>query len=158
MDTKLRLKEWRESRGFSQRELARNAGLALSTINELETGKREPNWKTMRKLGAAFDTPPAALEYAPETVGAEATIALDGLRLLAYGVPHEGRVSAARVAKHLERLGIVPEYRDELGHQIRVALDFLRALADVLGVPMESMALEREAAAAECRKDLGDDA
>lgn len=61
----IQLREWRQFFGLSQRELAKQAGLAVSTINDVETGKREPNWQTMRKLGKVFDATPAQLAYYP---------------------------------------------------------------------------------------------
>lgn len=65
MGTTIRLKEWRHFHELSQRELARKAGLAVSTINALETGKREPNWQTLRKLAAAYGVVPANLAFSP---------------------------------------------------------------------------------------------
>lgn len=54
MGETIRLKEWRESRLLSQRELAKRAGVAVSTVNDVEGHRREPSWKTLRKLGKTF--------------------------------------------------------------------------------------------------------
>ena len=43
MNINERLKMLRESNGLSQEELARQAGLARSTISQIENGKRELN-------------------------------------------------------------------------------------------------------------------
>jgi DNA-binding XRE family transcriptional regulator len=44
------LQVWRAYRGYSQRELAKRAGVGLATINRLETGVTRANWKTVARL------------------------------------------------------------------------------------------------------------
>jgi transcriptional regulator with XRE-family HTH domain len=46
----------RHERGWSQVELARQSGVAHSTINYLELGKRVPTIQTLRKLARAYGT------------------------------------------------------------------------------------------------------
>ena len=49
------LKRVRRSKGFSQRGLAKAAGVSPSTIYELETGRRIANPSTLTKLAKALD-------------------------------------------------------------------------------------------------------
>src|SRR5215217_5433892 len=71
-----RLKEWRESRGLLQKELASEAGLSEFTINRIETGDNiRPN--TARKVADALgvevadliESPPVPLAGAPQESG-----------------------------------------------------------------------------------------
>ena len=55
------LREIRESRFLTQRELATKAGLTVATVSRLETGKRRPHFTTVRKLAAALGVRPEAL-------------------------------------------------------------------------------------------------
>jgi transcriptional regulator with XRE-family HTH domain len=56
-----RLKELREERSFSTRELAAMAGISHITVTRIETGKRHPQPKTARQLAAALGVSPAVL-------------------------------------------------------------------------------------------------
>jgi transcriptional regulator with XRE-family HTH domain len=47
---------WRAYRGMSRRELAAAAGMAVSTIKDIETGKRNPRPSTLRRIAKALDT------------------------------------------------------------------------------------------------------
>ena len=46
---------------LTQEELAAKAGLGLPTISRIETGKVEPQFRTIRKLARALDLDPAEL-------------------------------------------------------------------------------------------------
>lgn len=46
--------QWRAVRGLTQRELAAQTGMALSTINQIETGKSKPQPTTLRRLARAL--------------------------------------------------------------------------------------------------------
>jgi transcriptional regulator with XRE-family HTH domain len=48
--------QWRAARNLTQRELAARTGLSLTTINEIETGKRKPRPTTLRRLASALET------------------------------------------------------------------------------------------------------
>lgn len=48
------LRRVREKRGLSQRELARAAGMYHPAIHSIESGKRTPTLRTMRKLAQAL--------------------------------------------------------------------------------------------------------
>jgi DNA-binding XRE family transcriptional regulator len=63
----LKLKELRERAGFTQPVLAQMAGLSKGGLADLEQGRYNPNWTTVRALAAAlgvtadaFDEPLAA--------------------------------------------------------------------------------------------------
>jgi transcriptional regulator with XRE-family HTH domain len=59
------LRDLRESRGLSQRDLARLAEVDVTTVNAIETGKRKPFPTTRRKLARALRVRPEAIEYGP---------------------------------------------------------------------------------------------
>jgi ribosome-binding protein aMBF1 (putative translation factor) len=46
---------WRQHRGLSLRILAGEAGVSYSYLSEIETGKKEPAVKTLKRLTAALD-------------------------------------------------------------------------------------------------------
>jgi len=71
----VRLKELRASANLSQNGLARQSGLSVDAIRQLEYGRREPSFDTLLKLAAglgvslsAFD-PPAEPEPTPPPRG-----------------------------------------------------------------------------------------
>lgn len=49
-----RLKAVRESRGYSQAELAKKAGLQATAISHFETGSRSPSFDNLRRLSDAL--------------------------------------------------------------------------------------------------------
>ncbi len=51
-----RLRELRESKGLSQGELAKMAGLKPASISHFETGQRSPSFANLRKLADALST------------------------------------------------------------------------------------------------------
>jgi transcriptional regulator with XRE-family HTH domain len=103
----LRLREWREHWGLSQRALAGRAGLALSTVNELETGKRQPNFRTLRKLSDAFGVSWPALCERPGSLTAKSIDVIHALYDLSGKVEWlapdtgEGEEAAEQVARYL---------------------------------------------------------
>ncbi|TPI53308.1 helix-turn-helix transcriptional regulator [Mesorhizobium sp. B3-1-3] len=50
-----RLRKAREIRGWSQSDLATNAGMPSSSIAHFETGTRKPSFDTLRRLANALD-------------------------------------------------------------------------------------------------------
>jgi transcriptional regulator with XRE-family HTH domain len=56
-----KLKELREKRALSMRELAERAGLRHNTIYRIEHGQKNVMPRTVRKLAAALDVEPAKL-------------------------------------------------------------------------------------------------
>lgn len=51
-----RIKEMRQQAGLSLAEVGKGVGLATNTISRYETGQREPNLKTWKKLADFFGT------------------------------------------------------------------------------------------------------
>ncbi len=66
MRTLPRLREIREDKAMSQRELADESGVAQSTIVELERKKRDAQPSTTRKLAEALGVEPVELMREPE--------------------------------------------------------------------------------------------
>jgi transcriptional regulator with XRE-family HTH domain len=60
-----RLREVRELRALSQRELAKLSGVSRVTIARLEAGGDDPYPRTVRKLAAALTVDPATLMGKP---------------------------------------------------------------------------------------------
>lgn len=56
-----RLKYIRSSRGLTQAQLAKKAGLGQSTIGQIESGAKDPSISTLRKIAAALDIEMAVL-------------------------------------------------------------------------------------------------
>ena len=50
----LRVREWRERRGLSYRELAERAGVALSTLYRIESGAASPTVTMLETLAGAL--------------------------------------------------------------------------------------------------------
>jgi transcriptional regulator with XRE-family HTH domain len=57
----MQLRRLRRARALSQRDLARITGIAQDTISQLETGKREAQPRTIRKLAEALSVEPSTL-------------------------------------------------------------------------------------------------
>ena len=57
----MQLRRLRRARALSQRDLARITGIAQDTISQLETGKREAQPHTIRRLAAALSVEPSTL-------------------------------------------------------------------------------------------------
>ena len=56
-----RLRELRDEKFLSQRELAKAAGLSPTTVFKLEANQAEPHPRTIRKLAQALDIDPSIL-------------------------------------------------------------------------------------------------
>lgn len=76
----MRLKECRQGSGFSQRALARRAGVAYKTVQLVESG-RDCRWSTLVKLSGALGLP------GPEALGRDRA--------------SKGALSAAQAADHI---------------------------------------------------------
>lgn len=53
----LRVKEWRELRGLTQRQLATRAGCSRELISSIETYRYAPNTERLEALAYALDVP-----------------------------------------------------------------------------------------------------
>jgi transcriptional regulator with XRE-family HTH domain len=58
---KTNIRRLRELHALSQRELAAQAKLSVTTVNRIETGKHKPMPKTVRKLAGALGVTPEGL-------------------------------------------------------------------------------------------------
>jgi transcriptional regulator with XRE-family HTH domain len=56
-----RVKQLREARGWSQRQLENRAGISHGYISYLEAGERQPKMVTLEKIAGAFSVPVAQL-------------------------------------------------------------------------------------------------
>jgi transcriptional regulator with XRE-family HTH domain len=56
-----KLRQLREARFFSHRDLAREAGVSPTTVLNLEAGRVEAQRRTIRKLAQALEVDPAEL-------------------------------------------------------------------------------------------------
>jgi transcriptional regulator with XRE-family HTH domain len=57
----MRLRKFRKEHAWSQRDLARESGVAQDTITRLETGQREAQPRTVRRLAQALSVEPREL-------------------------------------------------------------------------------------------------
>jgi transcriptional regulator with XRE-family HTH domain len=57
----IKLKEMREDRAYSMRDLAELAGVHYNTIHRIEHGQGSVHPRTLRKLAEAFGVEPRAL-------------------------------------------------------------------------------------------------
>lgn len=55
------LKELRESKFLTQRELAEKSGVGVATIARVEKGKHQPTFRTIKRLAAALGIDPSEL-------------------------------------------------------------------------------------------------
>ena len=51
------IKLWREHRGLTQQELAREAGISKPYLSQIETGKRQGTIETLSAIARALDVP-----------------------------------------------------------------------------------------------------
>ena len=56
------LRTLREERMLTQQELASQAGLTVTTVSRIETGKVQPGIRTIRSLAGALDCSPQKLK------------------------------------------------------------------------------------------------
>jgi transcriptional regulator with XRE-family HTH domain len=57
----MRLRKFRKEQAWSQRDLARESGVAQDTISRLESGQREAQPRTVRRLAEALGVEPREL-------------------------------------------------------------------------------------------------
>ena len=99
-----RIRFLRESRGFSQAHLARDAKLSQPTIAQIESGKKDPSVETLRKIAKVLDVEIASLFAADE-------IFVFDLRRLRRKYNHRDKLTP-----HLyQALGKVIQYAKDIG-------------------------------------------
>jgi len=84
-------KKERERLGLSQRELAGKAGIAYKTLQLLESGRHDPRWSTLTKIGRALGLPPARL--ASVLAGAPAQADDDSAQRVSEEILEQGEAS-----------------------------------------------------------------
>ena len=52
----VRIRRWRDDRGWNQQDLANRAGIARSTLSKIENGLLSPTFEVLLKLARGFDT------------------------------------------------------------------------------------------------------
>ncbi len=68
------LKQARTARMLTVRGLAAAAGVSLAAVHEVETGKRQPRFSTIKRLSAALGVEPDAVaEFRAVLTGEETT-------------------------------------------------------------------------------------
>ena len=65
MEISLKVKQLRESKGWSQEHLAAVAGISPRTIHRIETGKRKASLESQRAIASAFEISVSDLIYDP---------------------------------------------------------------------------------------------
>ena len=58
MSIQLKIKELRESKGFSQEELCENSGISLRTIQRIENGESVPRGSTLKTIASSLNVSP----------------------------------------------------------------------------------------------------
>ena len=61
MDIADKITHWRNLRGYSTTKLAKAAGIAQSTLREIELKNTSPSWDTVEKLCVALEISPMEL-------------------------------------------------------------------------------------------------
>jgi transcriptional regulator with XRE-family HTH domain len=100
------IKQWRRRKGWTQADLAREAGVHLETVSGIETGNHEPRPSTLQKLAGAFDVEveelfdnpkaPTPASSPKETTEARRTRAFDMVHELVSRQIEEDRQAIAR--------------------------------------------------------------
>jgi transcriptional regulator with XRE-family HTH domain len=97
-----RLKEWRERRGLTQKELGERTGMAQEAISRIETGTFGCRPNTARRLARGLDIPVGELVAPPEVPGDPKELAP---RLLRRLLEREGTSTAWMLGDIEEVLG-----------------------------------------------------
>lgn len=83
----IRIRELRKKCGITMKELGEKIGVAESTVSQYETGKRQPDYETLLKLGEYFGVTVDFLlgaEKAP-TVEGERSVSDDDIKFALFG-------------------------------------------------------------------------
>jgi|PlaIllAssembly_1097288.scaffolds.fasta_scaffold827118_2 transcriptional regulator with XRE-family HTH domain len=60
------LKDWREKKAVSIRDLSAISGVSTATISHIENGLYKPRHITKRKIAEALDLKPEDIDFSPE--------------------------------------------------------------------------------------------
>jgi transcriptional regulator with XRE-family HTH domain len=119
----------RQLKGFSQRALAKESGVAPATIYELENGRRKPNPSTLRKLASALGVEVAELLEAEHPKDQEPP----SLQPSFNGLLEEERRSRYLRSWRAFVWKLVRRWEEDppkTGREIAVVLDTMQALID----------------------------
>jgi len=149
-----RLRELRLEKGYSQRELARRAGIASNSVAVTERGEHAPTFPTIQKLARALDVDPgelfkepAPLAEAPETgaavvaVGATPEEAAEKLEQQLYAparIAQDWHQLAQLFSDELEKV----EKGDSEASSLEILIDTLENVA--LGMAANAAAEKKE--------------
>lgn len=132
------LAAWRESARLTQRALAKRAELAVTTVNEIETGKRQPNWKTLRKLSDVYEVSVASLLKPPPP-----SDAIEGERVLYHlmrAAENDPTEAGTSIAAYYQEHGMDAEEAMQL-RDMAETLEFLSAeLANIADLSAAELA------------------
>ena len=96
------IREWRERRGLTQKELAARSGLHLGSIGAYERGERNPQMEALARICFALDVEPSA--FCLEVARAEA-------QQLAPLVDDLKRQAGLEISRRSQQAGRVEELR-----------------------------------------------
>lgn len=160
MDIGDRLREVREGRGLSQKDLSASSGVHFNTVSGVEGKRQKPHPSTLRKLAAALDIEVEDLTGAPKgeaspsarTPEERRTAYLRGFEELARStalhleeaidsesvdfelVDHVAQLHADLQQVAVEQLGllqeVLPEAEAQAQQRVAAALDDLRSVID----------------------------
>ena len=91
----IRIRELRKKCGITMKELGEKIGVAESTVSQYETGKRQPDYETLLKLGEYFGVTVDFIlgaEKAPTAEG-ERNVSDDDIKFALFG--GEGEITDA---------------------------------------------------------------
>jgi transcriptional regulator with XRE-family HTH domain len=86
-----KLKDYRNSKGYTQEEFARIVGFARSTVSEMEGGKRKPTLRAVKIIASKTDT--NISDWILEDSEHEIEL-FDGLRLVIDALVDSGKIDA----------------------------------------------------------------
>lgn len=137
----VKLREWREHRGMTQKQLSEFSGIPQATISQAETGKRGPHPGTVRKLAEALGVTMEDMTAAPKASGPR--LAQEWLEEV---VGHSYLAMTDEEARHEQRRIAAVEVADQMRSWLRDEFVTIRAALDYEEVDPE-LASSLEAAA-----------
>jgi putative transcriptional regulator len=95
---KVRLKELRKARRWTQDDLASRLGVSKSHVSEMESGKKNPSGPVLDRMSKLFDVP------VPDLLSPDPTQAHDPLAVLIARFQAMGEADKAAILQMSERL------------------------------------------------------
>lgn len=122
-DLKDRIRQLREEKGLTQKELANEISVSQTAINYWENGKREPDFKTVKKIAEFFDTSPSYLmgwinrkDYSEKLLNARVRITgtqvgVETMVTVGYSLELLNEKGQEKAIELVDMLTKIPEYR-----------------------------------------------